>query len=1103
MDNTVTNTWVFQANPKLYNITEALNTLTSIHWGARQHRSEIKKGDLVYFWQSGPDSGILGKGIIATDVGHHDQTDEHWATKPADESTHQGVLIGDIEVFEDPVLRSELREDTRLSELSILRSPQGTNFTVTADQACILEVLTAQRPTIEETAARYLELDVVFQSDRKEAYYCISKLDQEGFAIKRLTANKPVRCTFEMFHRAQDQVCSDGKPVALADFASNTVATKFGYLQGPKIALSTDRNSVISVEDETVLLDHFCDILENLNVDQSSGSPKLYKPALMACVIEAIAEGELTQNEIAFDFIEPRFVKKLESLGEDGGSQQAALAFYHLTRELFWLVSYSNVQQRVESSSVSPNNIRQLVKFATLQDDFWWLLRKHSHCQTCLETLAAKWWPEGNGKAMKYWWVNQGKTYGIERAGSFIWAPKLDKKGRPQFHLDNVGKVNSGDMIFHHANQEIVAVSIVEIAGHSKSKPESLIDSSQWKGDGWGAGTQYCELVDPILKPTVAKRIRRFMPDYGPINVKGDANQGYLYTLNDSSVRVIAETLDLESIPEEAARHLKEMLATQWSEFIHWGKRFLETEADTQQESETFITIRETERQYKLEIVNKIKTAKDRLEEDSQEFLGALKNAFGGSNNLTHYFAHAKFLDWAQENESDVSVLLKALWDGVADDAESMVAFLSGLPDEASSGPGTRNNIASFLAMVRDPLQLPIYKTTPFEDGVDLTGFKSIPADEEDIYLHAIEFLDRIIEESNTRGLEMADRLDAQTLLYCVTKYDPPSTWEEEERSALENWRANIVDTGEAGKSPEPVQKPKARDLNSLAEDLLFDVKYLKEIDRLLRKKRQVIFHGPPGTGKTYVAKELANYYAGEDGEFEIVQFHPSYTYEDFVEGFRPYLHDNGNPGFEIVRGPLRTIAEKARANKQAKYLLLIDEINRGNIAKVFGELYFLLEYRDQGIRLQYSREQTFSLPENLWIIGTMNTADRSIALLDSALRRRFYFVPFFPDEAPVSTLLRKWLNENKPDYGWLADVFDRANFLIGDRHNAIGPSYFMDKDLDDEWISTIWQHAIMPYLEEFYYDQKDALEQFSLDSLKKHVEQKDDPAIDEANSPD
>ena len=134
----------------------------------------------------------------------------------------------------------------------------------------------------------------------------------------------------------------------------------------------------------------------------------------------------------------------------------------------------------------------------------------------------------------------------------------------------------------------------------------------------------------------------------------------------------------------------------------------------------------------------------------------------------------------------------------------------------------------------------------------------------------------------------------------------------------------------------------------------------------------------------------------------------------------------------------------------------------------MFGELYFLLEYRDSEMDLQYS-EEPFSLPDNLYIIGTMNTADRSIALVDLALRRRFYFVEFHPDHEPVKSVLRNWLKANAPgDMQWVATVVDAANEkLRNDRHAAIGPSYFMRPDLDETKVKRIWRHSVLPYIEE------------------------------------
>lgn len=178
------------------------------------------------------------------------------------------------------------------------------------------------------------------------------------------------------------------------------------------------------------------------------------------------------------------------------------------------------------------------------------------------------------------------------------------------------------------------------------------------------------------------------------------------------------------------------------------------------------------------------------------------------------------------------------------------------------------------------------------------------------------------------------------------------------------------------------------------------------------------------------------------------------------------------------------TMAKKARKDPDAKHFLIIDEINRGNLAKVFGELYFLLEYRDQPMQPQYSDKQ-FKLPDNLYIIGTMNTADRSIALVDLALRRRFHFVEFHPDKPPVQGLLKRWLDWNTPHMAWIVDVVNRANEKLNDRQASIGPSYFMTNDLDDRKVSLIWKHNVLPYIEERLYGEHDRLSAFQLDKLR------------------
>ena len=305
-------------------------------------------------------------------------------------------------------------------------------------------------------------------------------------------------------------------------------------------------------------------------------------------------------------------------------------------------------------------------------------------------------------------------------------------------------------------------------------------------------------------------------------------------------------------------------------------------------------------------------------------------------------------------------------------------------------------------------------------------------------------------------------------------------------------------DTDDEHEEPPSVRrKPLAEaDFSELAPELLYSEVDLRRIATLLDDKRQVIFQGPPGTGKTYVARELAEFLAESDDDVTLVQFHPSYAYEDFVQGYRPALTEAGQAGFELRDGPLVQAAKAAKDQPHSPHFLIIDEINRGNLAKVFGELYFLLEYRNEDMRLQYGRvedEQSFRLPENLYIIGTMNTADRSIALVDLALRRRFHFVEFHPDKLPVEGLLGRWLKENAPDMGWVADLVRRANSRLGDnKQAAIGPSYFMKQDLDEEKVRLIWEHNVLPYVEEHLYGEAERLDEFDLGKLRREDEAPD-----------
>lgn len=270
-----------------------------------------------------------------------------------------------------------------------------------------------------------------------------------------------------------------------------------------------------------------------------------------------------------------------------------------------------------------------------------------------------------------------------------------------------------------------------------------------------------------------------------------------------------------------------------------------------------------------------------------------------------------------------------------------------------------------------------------------------------------------------------------------------------------------------------------------LARQLHVGQSWLQECIDLLNDRPQLIFYGPPGTGKTYLAQAIAEHVAGEN--VRLVQFHPAYSYEDFFEGYRPEV----GGGFKLKPGPLRKVVSQALENPHEAHVLIIDEINRGNLAKVFGELYFLLEYRDQNVELLYADEE-FNLPENVYIIGTMNTADRSIALVDAAMRRRFAFLPLHPSEEPTNGILRSWLaGEGLPNR--VADLLDELNRRIEDPDFKIGPSYFMRSAVHrDGGLERTWRTSILPLLEEHHFGELDAARvrsRYGLDAVAASVD--------------
>ena len=506
--------------------------------------------------------------------------------------------------------------------------------------------------------------------------------------------------------------------------------------------------------------------------------------------------------------------------------------------------------------------------------------------------------------------------------------------------------------------------------------------------------------------------------------------------------------------------------ADPWDEFVHRAQQYLASGR-----------LAEDELNHKLEIAAHLRTARDAVLAGESNWHDLLRRALRARpGHPIHFTLLDDFNKWCSDHSENALQALRLLWQGSSPSVVDPIrAFTHRMPGDALRGAvGNSTNVISVLLMGLDAQEYPPYRVSVFHRAYDRTGYgRPAPnADEAEVYEHALGFLDRFIEEARERGVELENRLKAQSVVWQIAGLDRDEEPVDPVPSAVDD----------------ETEVRTAVSQEALAAELMWEPERLQMVIHGLEDKGQVIFQGPPGTGKTFVARRIAQWYKAQGGDYRVVQFHPTYSYEDFIEGYRPVGNRDGQVAYDLVPGTLRRMAEQARKKPDAKFILVIDEINRGNVSNILGELYFLLEYRDEGVDLQYSHE-SFQLPENLWFIGTMNTTDRSIALVDAALRRRFYFFGLYPDEPPVQGLLRRWLRENNPNAVWVADLVDAANRKLNDRHLGIGPSHFMKNDaLDEARVRFIWEQAVIPYIEEQCFGDEGKLAEFAYDRLMTEV---------------
>ena len=494
-----------------------------------------------------------------------------------------------------------------------------------------------------------------------------------------------------------------------------------------------------------------------------------------------------------------------------------------------------------------------------------------------------------------YWFV--GASYGgaDDQTTKFL-SEGIWRNGWSNRYLDAVKSMQPGDRIAikysttrkHHlpfdAGGRTVSVMGIKAIGTVR---ENLEDGRNVKVD-WAPVTQPREWYFYTNRRTVWQVV----PGSGSLSwaVEGLIN----FTFHDESqdyLMFLAHWYGSEVSPTPASP---------WDEYVTLAKHYVDSGR---------LDIEEVD--YKRDIGALSATARHAVQSGADDWIEPLKAALFGTYNLTTYFQAYSVERWIDADPKAALEALTGLW--ATDDrslGDRIRTFSRLLPRDELRGVGTRMNVISILLMGLDVEQNPPFRVRLLNRCYGRTGYAypETDADEATVYEHALGFFDRFIEESLRRGLNLRHRLDAQSVAWAIDR-----------------------------ERVEAIQPVVQRTLASLANDLLLPQEFLEEISTLLDERRQVIFQGPPGTGKTFVAQALAEHLAGSWERVTLVQFHASYAYEDFVQGYRPTIDDNQPAGFAVTDGPLIRAAEAAREEPHEKHFLVIDEINRGNLAKVFG----------------------------------------------------------------------------------------------------------------------------------------------------------------------
>ena len=935
---------------------------------------------------------------------------------------------------------------------------------------------------------KYASEGVVFQSTGRgksaKAYYSIKELHAANFIIERLSSNQDQPCSYSSLQKKLTQIQNAGGSLLSTD-VSGTTATRMALVQSTELGLAADYQTIVDLSKDDVALEHFQQCLTTLRVNSSGDERKLYKPVVLWCVIDAVRSGELTENCIMFDWLEPRFLQKLKELNVSASATNLAETFFHLTNDLLWMLAYDDTALFLtETPTVSL--LKERVRHAILNDSYWRLLSSEANCQNLLKRLEKHWWTMSDNtklkinldlldlavkKMIKPYLIDEGEL--LEGGDEASHREKILSKATPHLTKENL----LSDPV------ESLLTAVKFNAGLLFQFDVSALKNFIQSEDAQEISGRTIDLLYGL--DSLEERCRRFQEWSHVIKMEDGKKKGinnlvisYLLAASQPKTYAFCKPKNAYTPAVKALLGEEEVRTDAVKRIVH-TKQFYEQVLKLFQE------------RYQLPFTDlfHVHAVFYRLNDPPDNYPGwkqLLSQETNGTSPMptpksTHPLNTILYGPPGTGKTYDTMRRAVEICDGVASE--------------------NRGELATRYNMLRE------------ENRIDFVTFHQSYGYE--------EFIEGIRPVLKTDGEEDFEESNGDVQYecrpgvlkkLCTLAKTPRSQLSPKQEIDLENITIWKMSLGNARKPEDDIIYDTCLDDNFLL------IGYGNEIDFTECHSRKEIFlklqeEHPEVTSTDYtiqavdafknkmqqgdlvvisdgkkdfraIARVTGDYqFSGEESATRYQQMRPVewlVIYEESLPGDIIYTKSfSQRTIYELNKKYLKLDSLRERvvrtSDSPKNHVLIIDEINRGNVSKILGELITLLEpdkrlgaANELQVSLPYSG-QSFGVPSNVYVIGTMNTADRSIAILDVALRRRFQFVEMMPDTKLIRSLVGEKGMVDDVDVALLLETINDRIELLYDRDHQIGHSFFLNVDSLISLRDVMCQ-KIIPLLQEYFY---------------------------------